>query len=273
MDGVRGNRLFRRYFAGQALSLIGDGLIPLTLAFAALQVGGPAVLGLVLAANRIPIAVLVLFGGMLGDRWPRRAVMVAADLLRTATQAVTGLLLVTGHAGVVSLVVLQAAAGVGTAVFTPASQGLVPALVPSQQLQQANAALGLAANTAKLGSISVAGALVAAAGPGVALLLDAATFAASAVSLLLLRLPESAARVGRASVARDVRDGARRVAGTPWLRTMLGYQALLQALVIGPHMVAGPLLAAQVYGGAGAWALIGVVQAAGSIAGGALALR
>lgn len=273
MDGVRGNRPFRRYFAGQALSLIGDGLIPLTLAFAALQVGGPAVLGLVLAANRVPIAVCVLFGGALGDRWPRRAVMVAADVLRAATQASTGLLLVTGHAGVFSLVVLQALAGVGTAVFTPASQGLVPALVPARQLQQANAALGLAANTAKLGSISAAGALVAAAGPGVALLIDAATFAASAVSLLMLQLPAAVRQVGKASVARDVREGARRVARTPWLRTMLAYQSLLQALVIGPHMVAGPLLAAEVYGGAGAWAVIGVVQAVGSLGGGALALR
>ena len=157
MDVLR-HRLFRRYFVGQALSLIGDGLIPLTIAFAALQVGGPAVLGLVLAANRIPIAALVLFGGALGDRWPRRAVMVAADVLRAGTQTVTGLLLVTGHAGVVSLVALQALAGVGTALFTPASQGLVPALVPQRQLQQANAALGLASNTAKLGSISAAGA-------------------------------------------------------------------------------------------------------------------
>lgn len=272
MDVLR-HRGFRSYFAGQALSLIGDGLIPLTLAFAALQVGGPGLLGLVLAANRIPIAALVLFGGVLGDRWPRRAVMLAADVVRAVAQAVTGVLLVTGHATAVSLLVLQALAGVGTAVFTPASQGLVPALVPVPQLQQANAVLGLASNAAKIGSISVAGVLVAAAGPGVALLIDAATFAASAVSLLLLRLPTTVGRVGRASVWRDVRDGARRVVRTPWLRTMLGYSALLQALVIGPHMVAGPLLAAQVYGGAGAWAVIGVVQAAGSIVGGAVALR
>lgn len=201
------HRRFRRYFTGQALSLVGDGLIPLTLAFAALQVGGPALLGLVLAANRVPVAALVLCGGVLGDRWPRRAVMIGADLLRAGTQATTGLLLVTGQATAFSLVALQALAGVGTAVFTPASQGLVPALVPERQLQQANAALGLAANTAKLGSISAAGVLVAAAGPGIALLLDAATFAASAVSLLLLRLPEAVRRVGRASVWRDVRDG------------------------------------------------------------------
>lgn len=264
---------FRRYFAGQALSLVGDGLVPLTIAFAALEVGGPGALGLVLAANRVPIAVLVLLGGALGDRWDRRAVLVGADVARCATQAISGLLLLSGHAGVATLVGLQALAGIGTAVFTAASQGLVPALVPEALLQRANALLGLASNCAKIGSISAAGALVATVGPGVALLVDAGTFAASAISLMLLRLPGSARRVGRASVWRDVRDGARRVAGTPWLRTLLGYSALLQALVIGPHMVAGPLLAAQVYGGAGVWATIGMVQALGSLAGGAVALR
>lgn len=263
---------FRRYLAGQTLSLFGDGLVPLTVAFASLQVGGPAVLGLVLAANRVPIAALVLMGGVLGDRWSRRPVMVAADVLRVATQTASGLLLVTGHAGVAALVGLQALAGMGTAVYTPASQGLVPALVPSSGLQQANALLGLVSNTTKLGSIGAAGALVATVGPGVALLVDAATFAGSAVSLMLVRVPANVRRVGRASVWRDVRDGAHRVATTPWLRTMLGYSALLQALVIGPHMVAGPLLAAQLYGGAGAWATIGVVQALGSLAGGAVAL-
>lgn len=255
------------------MSLLGDGLVPLTIAFAALQVAGPGALGLVLAANRVPIAVLVLFGGVLGDRWNRRTIMIGADVLRCATQAVTGLLLVTGHATVAALVALQALAGVGTALFTPAAQGLVPSLVSSEALQRANALLGLASNTTKLASISAAGVLVATLGPGLALMLDAGTFAASAVSLALLRLPADARRVERSSVAHDVRDGARRVATTPWLRTLLGYSALLQALVIGPHMVAGPLLAAHAYGGAGAWAVIGVVQALGSILGGAVALR
>lgn len=264
---------FRRYFVGQTLSLIGDGLVPLTIAFAALEVAGPGALGLVLAANRVPIALFVLFGGVLGDRWNRSTVMVGADVLRCATQAATGLLLLSGQASVLALVLLQGIAGVGTAVFTPSAQGLVPLLVPESVLQRANALLGLASNSTKLGAISAAGALVATVGPGVALLLDAATFAASACSLLLLRLPEAVRRVGRASVWGDVRDGARRVVGTPWLRTLIGYSALLQALVIGPHMVAGPLLAAQAYAGAGAWATIGVVQALGSILGGAVALR
>lgn len=264
---------FRRYFAGHTLSTFGDSLVPLTLAFAALQVGGVWALGLVLAANRVPIAALVLFGGVLGDRWNRRTVMLGADLLRAGTQIASGLLLITGHAGLWHLVVLQALAGAGTAVFVPAASGLVPALVPAERLQQANALLGLAGNVNKVLAISTAGVLVATAGPGVALLVDAATFAASALALASLRIPPGHRATGRTSLSADVAAGARLVWQTRWLRTLLGYAALLQALVIGPHMVAGPLLAAEVYGGAGAWAAIGVVQAIGSIAGGMAALR
>lgn len=264
---------FRRYFAGHALSTFGDSLVPLTIAFAALQVSGPGALGLVLAANRVPIAVLVLFGGALGDRWDRRRVMLGADVLRFGAQLAAGLLLVSGAAGVWHLVILQGLAGVGTAVFTPAATGLVPSLVPDEGLQRANALLGLTTNTNKVVSISVAGVLVATVGPGVALLVDAGTFAASAASLAMLRVPSEARETHRRSLWSDVRDGTRLVVETPWLRTLLGYSALLQALVIGPHMVAGPLLAAEVFGGASAWATIGVVQAVGSIGGGMVALR
>lgn len=264
---------FRRYFVGQLLSTFGDSLVPLTIAFAALQVGGPGALGLVLAANRVPIALLVLFGGALGDRWDRRWVMVAADVLRCVTQAISGALLVCGAAGIGHLIVLQALAGVGTALFTPAASGLVPALVSAEHLQRANALLGLAANTNKVVSISTAGVLVATVGPGAALLVDAGTFAASAVALLLVQVPRQSRTAGGRSVWRDVRDGFGIVAAAPWLRRLLTYSALLQALVIGPHMVAGPLLAAEMFGGPGAWATIGVVQAVGSILGGMVALR
>jgi hypothetical protein len=273
MGVLRSNGGFRRYLIGQSCSLFGDSLVPLTIAFAALHVAGPGGLGVVLAANRVPIAALVLFGGAIGDRWSRRAVMVGADVLRCAVQATSGVLLVTGHAGLVSLVVLQALAGAGTAAFVPAASGLVPSLVGEDQAQQANALLGLAANVNKVASISMAGVLVATVGPGIALLADAATFAVSAISLAGLRLPAAARRTGRPSLWREVREGARLVASTRWLRSLLVYVALLQAVVIGPHMVAGPLLAARSYGGAAGWAAIGVVQAVGSIVGGLVALR
>jgi hypothetical protein len=131
----------------------------------------------------------------------------------------------------------------------------------------------MAANANKVLSISAAGVLVALMGPGVALLVDAVTFAVSAVSLAGLMVPEWAGSAARRGLWRDLREGAAYVGRTGWLWALLGYQAALLAVVVGPHMVAGPVLAERVYGGAGAWALIGVVQAVGSLAGGTVALR
>lgn len=264
---------FRQYLIGQTASLFGDSLAPLTIAFAALHIAGPGGLGVVLAANRIPVAVLVLAGGALGDRWSRRTVMMAADLLRCAAQAASGVLLVTDHGGLVALAVLQALAGVGTAMFAPAASGLVPSLVEQSRIQEANALLSLIGNANKVLSISVAGILVVSLGPGTALLVDAATFAVSAASLARLSLPKEVRRVARTGIWGDICDGARLIRSMRWLRTLLAHGALMQMLVIGPHMVAGPLLAERSYGGPTGWAAIGVAQAAGSIAGGVLVLR
>ncbi|NYH79669.1 MFS family permease [Actinopolyspora biskrensis] len=249
--------------------------MPLTVAFAALDLTGSAVgLGGVLLANRLPVVVATLAGGVLGDVFDRRWVMVVADVWRMASQAVCGTLLLAGQLPLWALIVLQGCAGVGTALFTPASAGLVPALVPENLLRQANALLGLAANVNKVAAISVAGLLVAGLGSGWALLVDAATFAASALSLLLIgSVTALAGKWERRGVLAEVWGGWRHVVVTPWLRTLLGYTALLQALVLGPHMLLGPLLARQLYHGAASWAVIGAIQALGSIAGSALALR
>lgn len=264
---------FRQYLISQTASLFGDSLVPLTIAFAALHIAGPGGLGVVLAANRIPVAILVLAGGVLGDRWSRRTVMMMADLLRCAAQAASGILLLTDHGGLAALAALQALAGVGAALFMPAASGLVPSLVGSGQVQEANALLSLIGNANKVLSISVAGILVTVLGLGTALLVDAATFAISAISLARLSLPREVRRVARAGIWRDVCDGARLILSMRWLATLLTYGALLQMFVIGPHMVAGPLLAERSYGGPAGWAMIGVAQAVGSIAGGVLALR
>jgi len=76
-------RDFRLLFTGQTLSNLGSALVPIALAFAVLDLTGSATdLGLVLLASRLPNTVLVLTGGVVGDRWSRRWVMLASDAIR-----------------------------------------------------------------------------------------------------------------------------------------------------------------------------------------------
>ena len=93
--GALREREFRLLFTGQAISLLGDGMVGVALAFAVLDLTGSVTdLGIVFAARTIPLVVFLLVGGVFADRLPRRAVMLTADLVRLTTQGVIAVLLI-----------------------------------------------------------------------------------------------------------------------------------------------------------------------------------
>jgi hypothetical protein len=197
--------------------------------------------------------------------------MLTADISRCCAQLATGLLLVTGAAQLWHLIALQIIAGTATAFFSPTAAGLLPSTVPAADLRPANALLSLSSNITKVAAIGASGAIVAAMGPGWVMLVDAATFAVSSVVLATLGAGGTTRR--RPPILAALAGGWRYVRSTPWLRSTVGYSMLLQLLVIGPHMVLGPIVAQRHLGGAAAWAAIGVAQTIGAIGGGLLALR
>ena len=85
--GVLRLREFRLLFGAQAVSIIGDRMVGIALAFAVLELGGSATeVGIVLAVRMAPMVATLLIGGVVADRVSRRAVMVVADLARLVTQ-------------------------------------------------------------------------------------------------------------------------------------------------------------------------------------------
>jgi MFS family permease len=110
--GVFAEPQFRRYFIGQTTSYLGDGLLPVAISFAVLDLTGSATdLGLVLAIRTVPLVIFLLVGGVWADRLPRQLVMVASDVVRGGTQAVLAVLLLTGSAELWHLFVLQGVYG------------------------------------------------------------------------------------------------------------------------------------------------------------------
>src|SRR5262245_18483610 len=164
-------------------------MVAVALAFTVLEVGGsPSEVGLVLAARTLSLAACVLVGGVVADRISRRAVMVGADLVRLGSQRATAALLIGGAADVWSIALLAAVGGAATGFFSPASTGLLPAIVSADELQEANALRATAMSTGEILGPLLAGVQVAAAGAGWAFAVDAATFAASALLLAWLHL-------------------------------------------------------------------------------------
>jgi MFS family permease len=115
-------RDFRLLFLGQGVSVLGDRMVAVALAFAVLEVGGSAsAVGLVLACATLPLVGSVLFGGVVADRTSRRAVMIGADLVRVASQGATAALLIAGVAEVWTLALFAGVTGAATGFFNPAS--------------------------------------------------------------------------------------------------------------------------------------------------------
>src|SRR5438067_4076797 len=122
---------FRLLWLGQATSTLGDGLVPVALAFAVIKTldRGPTALGVVLAAQTLPLVAFVLAGGVWADRLPRQMVMLVSDVVRGAVQATMAVLLLSGRAELWHLVVLAAIYGTAQAFFQPAATGRVPATI------------------------------------------------------------------------------------------------------------------------------------------------
>src|SRR5207248_5345418 len=148
----------------------------------------------------------LLVGGIVADRLPRRRVMVGSDTVNFCVRAAMGALLVAGTMHVWLLIALQAVGGAATAFYSPASTGLVPQTVPARLLQQANGLMSIARYAAFPLGAAAGGAIVATIGAGEALLLDAATYATSALLLTRLRLPRRE-RAAAPNLVRELREG------------------------------------------------------------------
>jgi MFS family permease len=266
------DRRFRLLWAGRAISDIGSALVPVALTFAVLDLTRSATsLGLVLAAAFVPRVVLLLPGGVIADRLPRRLIVLVTDLLRALSQALVAFLLLSGQARFWQLIVLFAVYGAADAFFSPASTGLVPEVVPGDRFQQANALLSLSASVALVAGPALAGVLVTVWGPGVVFALDAATFAASSAALALVGGFRRRAAVVESSVVADLRAGWHEVAGRTWVWTSIAYFSLSN-LAIAPLFVLGPVVAKESLGGPEAWGLILTGAGVGSLLGDAAAL-
>jgi MFS family permease len=273
--GVLRERQFRLLWIGQATSVIGDGLLPVALAFAVLDGldGSATALGAVLAAHFLPLVLFVLAGGVWADRLPRQLVMLTSDVIRGTTQAILAVLFLTGNAELWHMIVLMAVYGTAEAFFQPAATGLVPETVSKARLQQANAMLGLTRSGAFVAAPAIAGIVIGIANPGVVFAVDAVTFAVSALSLALLSIPRRVREKARESFVAELAGGWRELVARRWLWVIIVWATSILFMVVAPFMTLGPLVAKESLGGAPTWGLIAAAYGLGMVAGGITALR
>ena len=242
---------FRYLFVGQAVSLVGDQFLVVSLPLIVLHIGGARALGQVLAAYGAARLVGLPIGGHLSDRLSRRAVMLGSDVARGLL--VLALLLATRPGHTSTLVVAGVAATVGLAegLFLPASYAMLPSVVPPDLLSRANALTGGAQNLALLVGPGFGGLLAAGVSPRACLVIDAVTFAVSTASLLFVRERGR----GSADEEADTRRGAffRFLRRTRLLQVMILCTLLSNLAYFGMLEVGLPILSVDVLhaGGSG----------------------
>jgi DHA3 family tetracycline resistance protein-like MFS transporter len=212
-----GIRDFALLWTGMTTSLVGDFVFLVAYAWETYQLSNdPATLGWISAAYVAPTVIFLTVGGVLTDRLERRRMMIAADSLRAVANAIGGALAVTGRLTVWELALVVAVGGLGQALFAPAFGSIVPEIVPPEQLAQANSLDQFVRTAAGLVGPAVGGVVIAAAGAGVAFLLDAGTFVVSTATALALT-PRPYEHAERTTPFRDVRDGWSYVRANVWL--------------------------------------------------------
>jgi Transmembrane secretion effector len=264
-----GERDFRLLWAGQAVSLLGDGVLTVALAWQTLQLSpSPTALALVMFARATPRILLMLLGGVISDRLPRRLVMLAADLVQALAVGVLALLAAGGQLRLWHLVALAAVASAASAFFLPASTALLPELLATDLLLPANAlSTSSRVLAAQFAGPALGGLLVAAAGTAAAFAVDAASFLVSVATLAMLRTrPEPRPASERTtSMPQEVGEGLAYARGQPWIWVTLVVAAVGNFLVTGPLPVLLPVLVRRLGAGAGS---LGLVYAAFGVGGG-----
>jgi MFS family permease len=263
---------FRLLFGARAISYVGTYLAPIAVAFAVLDLGGGATaVGLSFAAWTLAQVAVLAFGGVVGDRVPRRVVMVGSDVGSAIVRTVMGALLISGHAQVWELIALQACGGAAVAFYSPASYGLTREVVPEGELQQANGLLAIARYAAFPLGGAIGGSIVVLVGTGAALLVDAGTYAASA--LLLSRIDVvSIARAG-AGFFRELREGWSAFVEQTWVWVLVLWISFYFLITYAPFFVLGPYVAKHSMDGARSWTFVVVGEGVGALLGGMAGLR
>ena len=245
-------RDFRLLWTGMTVSLIGDGIFIVAMAWQVYELSNsPTALALVGLAWTAPMVVFLLLGGVIADRFDRRRVMILSDVIRAVAVGAMGALAVTGSLELWHLYALAALYGAGDALFPPAFGATVPHLVPQHLLVQANSVDGLVRPFAmQLVGPAVGGLLVDAVGVGTVFLLDAGTFVISMTMLALMRPVSPGPRTGPpAGILSDIREGFAFVRSEVWLWGTLLAAALFLLVWLGPFEVLLPYVVKNEIGG------------------------
>jgi hypothetical protein len=260
-------RDFAFLWTGMTVSMIGDGIYLVSIAWQVLSIENrPGALALVGVAWSLPQVILVIASGALSDRLERRHLMIAGDAIRFVAIGALGVLSIADQLTIPMILGLVTVYGAGQAVFQPAFSSITPAIVPGDLLVQANSLAQLVRPFAMtLVGPLVGGVLITLVSVGFAFLVDASTFAFSAVMILAMRTRRTRKdeKEEQASFFGDVAEGFRYVRQQRWLLIAMVAATVSLLAVWGPWETLVPVVVKNDLGGKAS--ALGFVFGAGGV--------
>lgn len=244
LRALRG-RSFALLWSGQTISLLGDRVFQVALAWWVLEETGSAVaMGTVFVVSIIPMLVFLLIGGVMVDRFPRIRLMVISDVSRGMLIGIMALLAFTDTLAIGHVYIISLLSGFVEAFFQPAYRAAVPEVTPEADLPSANSLTSLSGQFGGIAGPAAGATLVALGGSPLAFALDSLSFFISALCLLPLLKQSAAPQNPEASsgILGDLREGLAAVMASPWLWVTIGVAGLSNIAYSGPMEVTLPFL-------------------------------
>jgi MFS family permease len=262
-------RNFRRYYAGQSISLIGTWMQMTAQSWLVLTLTHSATaLGLIVALQTLPVLILAPYGGVIADRVDKRKVMIALQSAMGVQALILGLLTVTGNVKVWEIGLLAVLLGLNNAFENPARQSFMLELVGAEHLRNAVSLNSVLVNVARAIGPAVAGILIATVGTGVCFLANAASFVAVVGSLTTLDMTQLNPTSPQPRSPGQLREGFRYVRDTRELAIPLMMMAAVGCLTY-EFQVSLPVMASHaLHAGATGYGFMTAAMGIGAVAGG-----
>jgi MFS family permease len=260
---------YRRYIAGQSISLIGTWMQMAAQSWLVLTLTNSATtLGLIVALQTLPVLLLGPYGGVIADRVDKRRLMVILQIAMGVQALILGVLTITGSVRLWEIGALAALLGLNNAFENPARQSFMLEMVGPESLRNAVSLNSVLVNVARVIGPAVAGVLIATVGEGLCFLLNAASFVAVVASLTTLDLTAITPSPTSGREPGQLREGLRYVRRTPELGVPLLMMALAGCLAY-EFQVTLPVMARQgLHAGATAYGFMTAAMGVGAVVGG-----
>ncbi|MBL7622255.1 MFS transporter [Frankia sp. AgB1.8] len=265
---------YRRFITGQIISMCGTWMQTIALGWLVLSLGASGtMLGVVTAAQFLPVLLVGAYGGLVADRANTRALLITTASLQATLAAVLGVLVITHVVALWMVVVFAALLGLTQAADNPARQSFVQEMVGPETLPNAVTLNSVTMNAARVVGPAIAGLLITLIGTGTCFLLNALSFAAVIVALIRLDRAALRPKPRVTKAPGQIREGFHYAVRTAGIRIPLMMMVITGTLAY-EFQVTLPLIARETFHGTAAtYSLLTGAMGAGAVVGGLLVAR